>query len=82
MAQFEKIYKTMLEVGLLDPTLVIHDWGSFIGYNMLHIYPGIANRVISFDIGSGGTPNVTYVRASTPFDDLGSAVHWSERSAS
>jgi hypothetical protein len=43
-----------------DTTLVIHDWGSFIGYQLMWRYPDLMQRTVSFDIGSGGTPNVTY----------------------
>ena len=39
---------------------MIHDWGSFLGYQFMHLYPSLMTRVVSFDIGSGGHPNVTY----------------------
>jgi len=57
---FDKLAATMRAAELVDTTFVIHDWGSFIGYQMLHRYPELMNRTISFDIGSGGHPNVTY----------------------
>eukprot|EP00419_Tripos_fusus_P029887 CAMPEP_0172717660 /NCGR_PEP_ID=MMETSP1074-20121228/72079_1 /TAXON_ID=2916 /ORGANISM="Ceratium fusus, Strain PA161109" /LENGTH=261 /DNA_ID=CAMNT_0013542649 /DNA_START=274 /DNA_END=1059 /DNA_ORIENTATION=+ len=57
---FDKIAATMRECKLKDTTFVIHDWGSFIGYRMLHLYPELMQRTISFDIGTGGHPNTTY----------------------
>jgi pimeloyl-ACP methyl ester carboxylesterase len=56
----DKIAATIKECKLLDPTFIIHDWGSFIGYNLLNKYPDLMERTVSFDIGSGGHPNVTY----------------------
>ena len=32
---------------------MIHDWGSFLGYQFMHLYPSLMTRVVSFDIGSG-----------------------------
>jgi len=51
---------TVVAAKLVDTTFVIHDWGSFIGYQLMWQYPSLMNRTISFDIGSGGTPNTTY----------------------
>ena len=42
-----------LSRGGRDTTLVIHDWGSFLGYQFMHLYPSLMTRVVSFDIGSG-----------------------------
>eukprot|EP01047_Picozoa_sp_COSAG01_P066618 COSAG01_NODE_9231_length_2512_cov_5.002487_3_plen_307_part_00 len=81
--QIDKLAATMRAANLVDPTLVIHDWGSFIGYQITHRYPTIMNRTISFDIGSGGHPNVTYQaqnrlawseKNSAP--SVGSASYW------
>ena len=55
-----RLAATIEQAGLRDTTLVIHDWGSFIGYQFMHLYPTLMNRVVSFDIGSGGHPNITY----------------------
>jgi len=56
---------------LFDTTFVIHDWGSFLGYQMMHMYPDLMQRTISFDIGvgeQGEGVNTTYqVTASTAF---------------
>jgi pimeloyl-ACP methyl ester carboxylesterase len=57
---FDKLAATMKECDLLDTTFIIHDWGSFIGYEMLNKYPELMQRTVSFDIGTGGHPNVTY----------------------
>ena len=53
-------YNIVICCGRRDTTLVIHDWGSFLGYQFMHLYPSLMTRVVSFDIGSGGHPNVTY----------------------
>lgn len=56
----DKLAATMTAAKLVDTTFVIHDWGSFIGYQLMWQYPLLMNRTISCDIGSGGTPNTTY----------------------
>eukprot|EP01051_Picozoa_sp_SAG22_P009483 SAG22_NODE_794_length_7157_cov_3.169453_5_plen_326_part_00 len=56
----EKLAATMVAAKLVDTTFVIHDWGSFIGYQLMWQFPKLMNRTISFDIGTGGHPNVTY----------------------
>ena len=47
-------YNIVTCCGRRDTTLVIHDWGSFLGYQFMHLYPSLMTRVVSFDIGSGG----------------------------
>ena len=56
----DKLAATMEAAQLVDTTFVIHDWGSFIGYQLMWQHPHLMNRTISFDIGTGGHPNVTY----------------------
>jgi len=56
----DKLAATMEAAELVDTTFVIHDWGSFLGYQLMWQFPHLMNRTISFDIGSGGHPNVTY----------------------
>lgn len=56
----QRLAATIRDAGLHDTTLVIHDWGSFLGYQFMHLYPDLMERVVSFDIGSGGHPNTTY----------------------
>ena len=55
-----KLAATMESAKLVDTTFVIHDWGSFLGYQLMWQHPHLLNRTISFDIGTGGHPNVTY----------------------
>jgi len=65
----DKIAATMREVGFnasahpeKDTTLVIHDWGAFIGYQLMAQYPSLMKRTIAFDIGfiSSTITNTTY----------------------
>lgn len=56
----DKLAATMEAAKLVDTTLVIHDWGSFLGYQLMWQHPSLMNRTISFDIGTGGSPNSTY----------------------
>eukprot|EP01048_Picozoa_sp_COSAG05_P018004 COSAG05_NODE_2559_length_2902_cov_2.379101_4_plen_191_part_00 len=81
--QLDKLAATMRAASLIDPTLVIHDCDSVIGQEITHRYPNIMNRTISFDIGTGGPPNVTYQaqnrlawseKDSAP--SIGSATYW------
>ena len=39
--QIDKLAATMIGAKLNDPTLVIHDWGSFLGYQITHQYPQV-----------------------------------------
>ena len=41
------------EMGLSDITLVIHDFGSVLGYQFTYLYPTLVKRLISMDIGMG-----------------------------
>ena len=81
--QIDKIAATMSAVNMVDPTLVIHDWGSFLGYQMMWKHPALMKRTVSFDIGSGGHPNVTYQEqnreaylAQDSTKSIGSADYW------
>jgi len=65
----EKLATTMREVGLnatanpeKDTTLVIHDWGAFLGYGLMGQYPSLMKRTVAFDIGNIGSTitNTTY----------------------
>ena len=56
----DRLATTMKAARLVDTTLVIHDWGSWIGYQLMWQHPELMNRTISFDIGQGGHPNTTY----------------------
>jgi pimeloyl-ACP methyl ester carboxylesterase len=38
------------DLGLRDITFVVFDFGSILGYQMLHLYPDLFNKVISIDI--------------------------------
>ena len=53
--QLSKLAATAEAAGLTnetDVTLWVHDWGSFLGYNLLWLNPGLFDRTISFDIGA------------------------------
>ena len=43
-------------MGLSDITLVIHDFGSVLGYQFTYLYPTLVKRLISMDIGMGMLP--------------------------
>eukprot|EP01045_Picozoa_sp_COSAG04_P006484 COSAG04_NODE_319_length_16893_cov_23.060141_13_plen_191_part_00 len=43
-------------MGLRDITLVIHDFGSVLGYQFAYLYPTLVKRLISMDIGMGMLP--------------------------
>ncbi|KAL1518827.1 hypothetical protein AB1Y20_003104 [Prymnesium parvum] len=60
----DKVAATMMEVDMVNTTLVIHDWGSFIGYQLMWKFPHLMQRTISFDIGSGGHPNTAYQKVN------------------
>ncbi|EGB03799.1 hypothetical protein AURANDRAFT_67678 [Aureococcus anophagefferens] len=86
--QLIEIHQTMLEAHLVDPTLVVHDWGSVIGYEMLHRYPAVARQIISFDVGSTVSSeswklNLTYQEQNreawqqkNDSKSVGSAIYW------
>ena len=43
-------------MGLRDITLVIHDFGSVLGYQFAYLYPTLVKRLISMDIGMSMLP--------------------------
>eukprot|EP00656_Telonema_subtile_P030076 TRINITY_DN33109_c0_g1_i1.p1 TRINITY_DN33109_c0_g1~~TRINITY_DN33109_c0_g1_i1.p1 ORF type:complete len:282 (+),score=63.56 TRINITY_DN33109_c0_g1_i1:120-965(+) len=65
----DRLAATLIEVGLdasahpeKDTTLVIHDWGAFLGYQLMAQYPNLTKRTVAFDIGFIGSniTNITY----------------------
>ncbi|KAK3252964.1 hypothetical protein CYMTET_37767 [Cymbomonas tetramitiformis] len=63
VSQMAKLAATMRETKMRDTTLVIHDWGAFLGYQMMYRYPELVRRTVAFDIGftcDNCTTNTTY----------------------
>jgi pimeloyl-ACP methyl ester carboxylesterase len=54
--QVDAFHAVLVEMSLSDVTLVIHDFGSVLGYQLAWQYPSVFKRIISMDIGMGMLP--------------------------
>lgn len=50
--QVEAFHRVLsVEMGLRDITLVMHDFGVIVGYQLVYRYPGFVKRIVAMDIG-------------------------------
>eukprot|EP00485_Elphidium_margaritaceum_P002292 CAMPEP_0202686244 /NCGR_PEP_ID=MMETSP1385-20130828/2054_1 /ASSEMBLY_ACC=CAM_ASM_000861 /TAXON_ID=933848 /ORGANISM="Elphidium margaritaceum" /LENGTH=406 /DNA_ID=CAMNT_0049340777 /DNA_START=123 /DNA_END=1346 /DNA_ORIENTATION=+ len=68
--QVTKLHAVVVELGLSDITLVVHDFGAIFGHQFVSRWPELVSRLVGMDIGFAPVDPAAGVAVLVPFDGL------------